>query len=391
MPRHLDLSRLAGALIATGAAFGQTQLLTVHSDGIGPSTLYRVDVTTGARTPWGTLGYTVNGLARGPAGSFWADDTDNSALVSIDPVTGATLARLGPYGGGHATMEGLAWDPASGWFFGYAFPTRQFVRIDPVTGAATSLGTSTGLAIAGLSFDPTGTWLYAADFDSGRIFRVDPVTLVSTMIATANPGQAGGPLGLAHDPVAARLYVSEWWGGASGAISSVDLNTGQVSPVASWQGFWQLEGLTEMTGLVGANFCGPLFANSTGAVGALRGEGSAILATNSLRLRASGLPASSLGYFLTSRTQAYIPQPGGSAGVLCLGSGIGRFIGPGQVQSSGPAGVIALDLDLASLPTPIGPVAATAGQTWNFQLWHRDTVAGVATSNFSQGLTITWQ
>jgi hypothetical protein len=36
-------------------------------------------------------------------------------------------------------------------------------------------------------------------------------------------------------------------------------------------------------------------------------------------------------------------------------------------------------------------VQVLAGQTWNFQCWFRDAVGGVATSNFTDGLSILFQ
>ena len=38
-----------------------------------------------------------------------------------------------------------------------------------------------------------------------------------------------------------------------------------------------------------------------------------------------------------------------------------------------------------------GAVAVVAGETWNFQGWHRDAVGGSATSNFTQGVSVTFQ
>ena len=40
--------------------------------------------------------------------------------------------------------------------------------------------------------------------------------------------------------------------------------------------------------------------------------------------------------------------------------------------------------------TPTGPVAVTAGETWHFQCWFRDVAGSAATSNFSDGLRITF-
>ena len=41
-----------------------------------------------------------------------------------------------------------------------------------------------------------------------------------------------------------------------------------------------------------------------------------------------------------------------------------------------------------SLPQPMGTVAAQGGETWYFQLWHRDVVNGNASSNFSNACAL---
>ncbi|MEZ6018064.1 MAG: hypothetical protein R3F49_23365 [Planctomycetota bacterium] len=140
---------------------------------------------------------------------------------------------------------------------------------------------------------------------------------------------------------------------------------------------------------VGSVYC-PGVVNSTGAQGHVEALGQADAAANDLRLRASGLPGNAAGFFLASRAQGLFSQPGGSLGDLCLGSPIGRFVGPGQVQNSGAAGEFSLQLDLTQMPTPTGSVAVTAGETWNFQSWYRDTVGGTAVSNFTSALSVTF-
>ena len=42
------------------------------------------------------------------------------------------------------------------------------------------------------------------------------------------------------------------------------------------------------------------------------------------------------------------------------------------------------------MPTPSGFVMAAVGQTRYFTTWHRDAVGGVATSNFTNGLAVTF-
>ena len=54
------------------------------------------------------------------------------------------------------------------------------------------------------------------------------------------------------------------------------------------------------------------------------------------------------------------------------------------------AGAISLTLDLTMQPQPLGFVSVMPGEQWSFQLWHRDTVAGMPTSNFTDGYEITF-
>ena len=107
-----------------------------------------------------------------------------------------------------------------------------------------------------------------------------------------------------------------------------------------------------------------------------------------MTLRASSLPQNAFGFFLVSDTQGFTANPGGSQGDLCLGGSIGRYVGPGQIQSSGSTGTFSLEIDLGALPTPTGSVSAMPGETWNFQAWHRDSVGGSAVSNFTGAVAV---
>ena len=130
--------------------------------------------------------------------------------------------------------------------------------------------------------------------------------------------------------------------------------------------------------------------NSTGGPASLLAHGSAEVASNDLTVLATALPAMAAGFFITSTTAALVPNPGGSAGTLCLGGSIGRYVGPGQILFSGPAGVFSLQLDLTQVPTPTGPVPALAGETRFFQAWYRDANP-TNTSNFTSALEVQFQ
>ena len=110
-----------------------------------------------------------------------------------------------------------------------------------------------------------------------------------------------------------------------------------------------------------------------------------------MTLLATDLPPSAFGFFLVSPRQDQLNNIGGSFGNLCISGSIGRYVGPGQIRGSGPSGRISLQIDLTQTPSPIGPIAIAPGETWNFQLWHRDTMGGQIGSNFTRGSSITFQ
>ncbi len=140
---------------------------------------------------------------------------------------------------------------------------------------------------------------------------------------------------------------------------------------------------------VGMNYCvgNP---NSTGVVAEIDGSGTTNVADNDLTLGADGLPAFSFSFFIVSNTQGFIQNPAGSQGNLCLGGAVGRYVGPGQVQQAGLNGRIELPLDLTMVPQPLGFVSVMAGDVWNFQAWYRDSINGMPTSNFTNGLTVSF-
>lgn len=127
---------------------------------------------------------------------------------------------------------------------------------------------------------------------------------------------------------------------------------------------------------LGTRSCSPAVPNSTGASAVIHAYGSPIAGGNPLRLVATDLPPNEFGYFLLSETTAFVPNPGGSQGNLCLGGKIGRFVD--QAQLSDPAGRLEIDVDTQDLPLP-GTAVIRPGETWHFQAWFRDAPS----SNFT--------
>lgn len=141
------------------------------------------------------------------------------------------------------------------------------------------------------------------------------------------------------------------------------------------------------SGGIGTNYC-QANPNSTGQLGLMRANGSTSVASNNIQLRATQLPPNQFGIFVNSRAQGFVPNVGGSAGNLCLGSPIGRD--NMSVANSGSGGTITRSLNLGAIPQASGFVSAAAGETWYFQAWHRDVSGnGQPTSNLTNGIRIT--
>lgn len=92
---------------------------------------------------------------------------------------------------------------------------------------------------------------------------------------------------------------------------------------------------------------------------------------------------------IDSRTAGYILGVSSQMRLLCLSGDIGRYYA--QVQSTGGTGEVTTLIDPLALPQPNGVRAALAGETWHFQLWHRDVQFGATTSNFTHGWALTFQ
>lgn len=137
------------------------------------------------------------------------------------------------------------------------------------------------------------------------------------------------------------------------------------------------------------NYCGPAVQNSTFQSGAMSFTGTPEIALNDFQLIAQDLPSNSTVLFIGSMTQAFVTNPGGSAGHLCVGGSVGRF--QSQVGSTGAGSSVTITTNLNALPQPTGSVAAMAGDSWNFQAWYRDSVLGIPITNFTDGLSVFFQ
>lgn len=148
---------------------------------------------------------------------------------------------------------------------------------------------------------------------------------------------------------------------------------------------------------IGLRYCSPNSPNSTGQAATLTVTGSLAAADDDLSLHVCGVPNGESGYFLWSLNPAAIDliSLGISDGLLCLGSGKGRFSGAngnqGMLlthagQSASLPGIDTTNMPQSSAP----PLAIFAGLDGYFQYWFRDS-AGTVGNNFSDAVHVTWE
>lgn len=169
----------------------------------------------------------------------------------------------------------------------------------------------------------------------------------------------------------------------------VRLNSGGSGTHFFWDEIVIAKG--EPTPNIGTNYCGPAVVNSAGLSANIILVGNPTASANSAEIVTSNLPNFSFGFSIVSNSTGFVMNPGGSSGNLCLSGAIGRYVGMGQIMNSGSNGTINLPLDLTMTPQPNGFVSIQGGETWHFQTWYRDTINGVPTSNFSDGVTVDFQ
>ncbi len=201
----------------------------------------------------------------------------------------------------------------------------------------------------------------------------------------------GQPVGTVTGSAQANAPVPEWhigykdpgapeWFG--GFLDDIQVYA-DVLTDAQVQWLYDNPGQSLGAGPIGSNYCSPANLNSTGASAVITGWGQDTVLSNNLTLIASAMPANEVGYFLCGQTTGFVPNPGGSQGILCLSSTIGRFVA--QAQSSGAGGEFSIAVDLNALP--VWPNhAVQPGETWHFQAWFKDG----ASSNFTDGLSVTF-
>lgn len=344
--------------------------------------------------------YTVNGFqigycafgAPGSAGwqiNFYSDYDPCStpgapAVATVDlaglPAGGCWFVTVDLEGGGEFCFESDGGPAAGTWdnnetldSFGWG---HVYTGTDPVPGA--------GFILAG---DPAAT---DPNWSPGQTLPID------------GTGTYYGPMSLCAGNTG-YLTQDGWWieGAApttSGCVFFGGYNNNPACGVAQPYSSWFMEIYADLgecgDSLPFTTYC-MSNPNSTGINGTLRITGDQVAANDDVQLIAENLPTSTFGFFISSLMPGLTMNPAGSQGNLCLSGQIGRFVGPGQIQNSGPSGSITLDTttgvwSMSAMPQPLGAVSVMSGDRWHFQLWHRDSVMMTATSNFTDAVFVDW-
>jgi hypothetical protein len=257
----------------------------------------------------------------------------------------------------------------------------------------------------GWSFRYTGTGAGLAGFlIAGDPASTDPNYIPGGLPVDGTGTYFGPPSLCANGSTTGLLTRNFWWledptGMDSNCyfFGTYSNNNGCGGPITNPYASWYME-IQADTGP-----CNSVFSqsngcasnpNSTGVNSSMVVSGSPSVAADSVTLTAT-VTANSFGFFITSQDVGFVANPGGSQGNICLGANIGRFQnlaalsdGAGMIEISTTAGQWTLN----NIPQGSGPYMAQVGGTAHFQCWHRDTdPMGMPSSNFTDGVVVTWQ
>lgn len=200
-----------------------TQLLAYeYLDGRAFGTLYDATNATGASNPRNTVGNLV-GIDFSPTGTLYGLQvtgfSSQPLLYSIDPVTGAATP-IGTGLGFTGFIEGdLAFDPVTGMLYALysvASNDMSLFAIDTNTGLASLVG-SFGAAFrdpSGMAFDGAGNlWVLNTQPGTNSLLRLDKTN--AQVLSDVGLIESGSPyntldtnLGMDFDPVTGTMFVS---------------------------------------------------------------------------------------------------------------------------------------------------------------------------------------
>ena len=327
------------------AAYGTVDLGTGQFFAAGISNLPTGRVRGMTAHPNGTTWYVTTSLASGPGSELWSGNITTGSFQLVGLISNTAL------------VIDIACD-VNGALLGYDLVTNRLLSINAANAAPSVLGSSGYVAnhAQGMDFDWTSNTLYAALYGMDGLGDFAELSLANgaaTLLDSTN-----------------RLE-----GEFKIAVMEPHPNTLQ-------------------------SFCSPASLNGVGRSTQLSGYFGSGLGSD-LHLEVTNGTPGQFGIFVVSTAFA---NPGVSLGngQLCLTGPLGRFVGPGDINSIGQfdaAGVIqnlvgtatstgGSGFDVPSMvPSTSTTITISPGTTLAFQFWHRDTPNGF---NFSNGVSTTF-
>lgn len=304
----------------------------------------------GLRNPWR---FTFD---RG-TGDMWIADVGDSSREEIDFIpAGVSDQNLG-----WRCMEGTLCTGLSGC------SCANPILLDPIHEYDHSQGCSVtgGMIYRGAAIpDLLGTYFFA-DFCSDRVWSLkyngaivtNFVDRTSELNSTGSNLQSIVTFGEDHD---GEIYLIS----VAGAIY-------KIVPTLPACGF--------------ANYC-TANPTSVGPPASISALGSPVIAGNNFFLTADALPPATVGIFFYGPAQVQGPPSG--IGNLCVtGNSTMPAIRMYPPIAASSTGTVMRHLDFTAAQQAMGPGAIVPGVTLGFQFWFRDNVNGIATWNFTDGLS----
>lgn len=211
---------------------------TLYATDVSGDWLIEIDTGTGRGKRIGDLGFDeIAGLAwDATSGVLYGVDAATGQLAVIEPTSGAASAVAVT---GIKTLRSLAHDPETGTLYGVDQAANTLVRIDKTTAEVTEIGPLGAADVDGLAYDPGRDRLLASARNAdgnGRLLAVDPLTGAATTIG--DTGMDRGPaLAFARDTGTVFGYNA-----GAGTLLRLDPVTGRGSGV-NHTGFFRVTGM----------------------------------------------------------------------------------------------------------------------------------------------------
>lgn len=157
---------------------------------------------------------------------------DGTSLYATNPTNGASTL-IGNFGYGAVYGDAFAPD---GTLYAMinSFSPSQLATVNLSTGAATPVGTPTGISdLMGIAFAPNGT-LYGASWGSNDLYTLNLTTGQATEVGSL--GTDGEVMDLAWDSMNSTMYGLSSYGSDGSVLYTVNLSTGAGTVVTNISG-----------------------------------------------------------------------------------------------------------------------------------------------------------